>query len=258
VNPPRGTAFDVEFGQTTKWDGDRLSSFRFYDAPLQRCRSASPDCGEGRLCPWLCRIAAKRDKNAGACKRSARRSSVGGEASGETGPLVSSTEAGVAAETRDGPARQVATQRTRRSGVWRDMRPGRPRPRPPCRIAGEAGPGHAVEATTPPSATGKPGLGPSPSAAGHKEDAKASRSAAASSVRGPIGSTVRSRHSLARHPRPRTDARREEAEGGPSRPRQRHPAPSRPGAARGGAPDRGHGDRSLGSPAPPQAEFLAL
>jgi hypothetical protein len=40
VIPPTGKAFDAEFGQTTKWDGDRLiviSAFR--DAALQRRQS---------------------------------------------------------------------------------------------------------------------------------------------------------------------------------------------------------------------------
>jgi len=37
VIPPTGKAFDVEFGQTTKWDGDRLIVISaFYDAAVQR------------------------------------------------------------------------------------------------------------------------------------------------------------------------------------------------------------------------------
>jgi hypothetical protein len=37
VIPPTGQAFDVEFGQTTKWDGDQLIVISaFYDAALQR------------------------------------------------------------------------------------------------------------------------------------------------------------------------------------------------------------------------------
>jgi hypothetical protein len=33
---PTGKAFDLEFGQTTKWDGDRFSIISaFYDAALQ-------------------------------------------------------------------------------------------------------------------------------------------------------------------------------------------------------------------------------
>ena len=36
VIPPTGKAFDVEFGQTTKWDGDRLIVISaFWDAALQ-------------------------------------------------------------------------------------------------------------------------------------------------------------------------------------------------------------------------------
>jgi ketosteroid isomerase-like protein len=36
VLPPTGKAFDVEFGQTTKWDGDRLIVISaFWDAALQ-------------------------------------------------------------------------------------------------------------------------------------------------------------------------------------------------------------------------------
>jgi ketosteroid isomerase-like protein len=36
VVPPTGKAFDVEFGQTTKWDGDRLVVISaFWDAALQ-------------------------------------------------------------------------------------------------------------------------------------------------------------------------------------------------------------------------------
>ena len=36
VIPPTGKAFDVEFGQTTKWDGDRLVVISaFWDAALQ-------------------------------------------------------------------------------------------------------------------------------------------------------------------------------------------------------------------------------
>ena len=35
--PPTGRAFDVEFGQTTKWDGDQLIVISaFWDAALQR------------------------------------------------------------------------------------------------------------------------------------------------------------------------------------------------------------------------------
>jgi hypothetical protein len=35
--PPTGKAFDVEFGQTTKWDGDQLIVISaFWDARLQR------------------------------------------------------------------------------------------------------------------------------------------------------------------------------------------------------------------------------
>ena len=37
VIAPTGKAFDVEFGQTTKWDGDQLIVISaFYDAALQR------------------------------------------------------------------------------------------------------------------------------------------------------------------------------------------------------------------------------
>ena len=37
VIPPTGKSFDVEFGQTTKWDGDRLIVISaFWDAALQR------------------------------------------------------------------------------------------------------------------------------------------------------------------------------------------------------------------------------
>ncbi len=37
VIPPTGTAFDVEFGQTTKWAGDQLIVIcAFWDAALQR------------------------------------------------------------------------------------------------------------------------------------------------------------------------------------------------------------------------------
>jgi hypothetical protein len=37
VIPPTGKAFDVEFGQTTKWDGDQLIVISaFYDAAQQR------------------------------------------------------------------------------------------------------------------------------------------------------------------------------------------------------------------------------
>ena len=36
VIPPTGTAFDVEFGQTTKWDGDQLIVISaFWDSALQ-------------------------------------------------------------------------------------------------------------------------------------------------------------------------------------------------------------------------------
>ncbi len=36
VIPPTGKAFDVEFGQTSKWDGDRLIVISaFWDAALQ-------------------------------------------------------------------------------------------------------------------------------------------------------------------------------------------------------------------------------
>ena len=36
VIAPTGKAFDVEFGQTTKWDGDRLIIISaFYDAAVQ-------------------------------------------------------------------------------------------------------------------------------------------------------------------------------------------------------------------------------
>ena len=36
VIPPTGKAFDVEFGQTTKWDGDQLIVISaFYDAAVQ-------------------------------------------------------------------------------------------------------------------------------------------------------------------------------------------------------------------------------
>jgi hypothetical protein len=36
VIPPTGKAFDVEFGQTSKWDGDRLMMISaFWDAALQ-------------------------------------------------------------------------------------------------------------------------------------------------------------------------------------------------------------------------------
>jgi hypothetical protein len=33
---PTGKAFDVEFGQTTKWDCDQLIVISFYDSALQR------------------------------------------------------------------------------------------------------------------------------------------------------------------------------------------------------------------------------
>jgi hypothetical protein len=37
VIPPTGKAFDLEFGQTTKWDGDRLILIAaFYDTALQQ------------------------------------------------------------------------------------------------------------------------------------------------------------------------------------------------------------------------------
>jgi hypothetical protein len=37
VIPPTGKQFDVEFGQTTKWDGDQLTVISaFWDAALQR------------------------------------------------------------------------------------------------------------------------------------------------------------------------------------------------------------------------------
>jgi SnoaL-like polyketide cyclase len=37
VIPPTGNGFDVEFGQTTKWDGDRLIVISaFYDTALQQ------------------------------------------------------------------------------------------------------------------------------------------------------------------------------------------------------------------------------
>jgi len=37
VIPPTGKAFDLEFGQTTKWDGDRLIVISaFWDAAVQR------------------------------------------------------------------------------------------------------------------------------------------------------------------------------------------------------------------------------
>jgi hypothetical protein len=37
VIPPTGKAFDLEFGQTTKWDGDRLIAISaFWDAARQR------------------------------------------------------------------------------------------------------------------------------------------------------------------------------------------------------------------------------
>ena len=37
VIPPTGKAFDVEFGQTTKWDGDKMIVISaFFDAALQR------------------------------------------------------------------------------------------------------------------------------------------------------------------------------------------------------------------------------
>jgi hypothetical protein len=37
VIPPTGKAFDLEFGQTTKWDGDQLIIISaFLDAALQR------------------------------------------------------------------------------------------------------------------------------------------------------------------------------------------------------------------------------
>jgi hypothetical protein len=36
VIPPTGKAFDVEFGQTVKWDGDRVIEVAaFWDAALQ-------------------------------------------------------------------------------------------------------------------------------------------------------------------------------------------------------------------------------
>ena len=35
--PPTGKAFDLEFTQTTKWDGDQLIAiYAFFDAALQR------------------------------------------------------------------------------------------------------------------------------------------------------------------------------------------------------------------------------
>ena len=36
VIPPTGKAFDLEFGQTTKWDADQLIISAFRDAALQR------------------------------------------------------------------------------------------------------------------------------------------------------------------------------------------------------------------------------
>ena len=37
VIPPTGKAFDAEFGQTTKWEGDQLIVISaFYDAAVQR------------------------------------------------------------------------------------------------------------------------------------------------------------------------------------------------------------------------------
>src|SRR5260370_17363151 len=43
VIPPTGKAFDVEFGQTTKWDGDQLILISaFYDAPVHRRRLCPP------------------------------------------------------------------------------------------------------------------------------------------------------------------------------------------------------------------------
>jgi hypothetical protein len=37
VIPPTGKAFDLEFGQTTKWDGDQLIVISaFFDLALQR------------------------------------------------------------------------------------------------------------------------------------------------------------------------------------------------------------------------------
>jgi hypothetical protein len=43
VIPPTGKAFDVEFGQTTKWDGDRLIVISaFWDAALQRQQLGRP------------------------------------------------------------------------------------------------------------------------------------------------------------------------------------------------------------------------
>ena len=37
VIPPTGKSFDVEFGQTTKWDGDQFIVISaFWDAALQR------------------------------------------------------------------------------------------------------------------------------------------------------------------------------------------------------------------------------
>ena len=37
VIPPTGKAFDLEFGQTTKWEGDQLIVISaFFDAALQR------------------------------------------------------------------------------------------------------------------------------------------------------------------------------------------------------------------------------
>ena len=49
VIPPTGKAFDVEFGQTTKWDGDQLIVISaFYDAAVQgadRPRLAAKEAG---------------------------------------------------------------------------------------------------------------------------------------------------------------------------------------------------------------------
>jgi hypothetical protein len=43
VIPPTGKAFDVEFGQTTKWEGDRLIVISaFLDAALQRRQLGLP------------------------------------------------------------------------------------------------------------------------------------------------------------------------------------------------------------------------
>ena len=51
VIPPTGKAFDVEFGQTTKWEGDRLIVISaFFDAALQAKQLGLAGSSEGA--PW--------------------------------------------------------------------------------------------------------------------------------------------------------------------------------------------------------------